>query len=124
MAGEQVENHGDSCAPLEILQHDELPHSRGVDSLRILVNQQKASLRVEGVAAGLQTDYRSGAVRGRRPTIGGLQISEFLGQEIAVGSKLKCSPDRTVGKGPDVLFGIEIRLRTAVCKVRTERNNT
>ena len=83
MVVEQVQNHGDLCAAIDVLEHDELTDTARIDALGVMRNQEEFRLRIEEVVIGLQPDKRSRPVGRRGPLVAGLEIGDLLGKEEA-----------------------------------------
>ena len=83
MVIEQIQNHGDLCPAIDVLEHDELADAARIDALGVMGNQEEFRLRVEEVVIGLQSDERRRPVGRRGPLVAGLEIGDLLGKEEA-----------------------------------------
>ena len=114
MVVEQFENHGDLCAAIEVLQHDELADSAGIDALGVLGNQEELRLRVEeSLPACSRTSEvgRFGDATHRSPDCRS-EISRV--RKIAFRSQLKRRADQAIGERPRFL----VRSRNSIARRR------
>jgi hypothetical protein len=107
----EFENYRDPGGVVQILKHDILPQTRRINGLGVLVQQQERPLGIEHVRAGLQLHRRRRPVGRGRPLVSALQIGDLPSEKIPVGAKLEDRAYPAVAERPDVLRGIENRLR-------------